>query len=57
VHCDFADVANYNFSIGANTQASPLTGTNAATDASKFSLDIKGDLRTTAPYFAGAYNK
>lgn len=56
-HCDFADVANYNFSIGANTQAGPLTGTNAATDASKFSLDIKGISRATAPYFAGAYNK
>lgn len=56
-YCDFKDAANYDFSIGANTLAGPLTGTNAAIDASKFSLDIKGVNRSSSPYYAGAYNK
>lgn len=57
VHCDFSDVSKYDFSIGINTKAGPLTGTNTAAYASKFPLDIRGLSRTSAPYYAGAYNK
>jgi len=54
VPCDFVDTKNYNFDIGANTQAGPLTGTNTAADVAKFPIDIKAFTRTS-PFYAGAY--
>lgn len=56
VPCDFTKSSGYDFTLGPNTQAGPVTGTNSATDAAKFPLDIKG-LPRNSPYFAGAYIK
>lgn len=56
VPADFEDAANYKFGLGLNAQVGPLTGTNAAADAAKFSTDIKGSIRTST-LWAGAFNK
>lgn len=54
VHSDFKDYPHYDFRIGINSLAGPFTSTAALSDASKFSLDIKGTPRT-ATVWAGAY--
>jgi hypothetical protein len=56
-YCDFRDPTNYHFEIGDNTQAGPLNGGSALLYANKFPADIKGANRSSAPIYAGAYQK
>lgn len=54
---NYVDPKKYMFDLKSNSQVGPLTGTNAATDATlRVPTDIKGSLRSN-PYYAGAYVK
>ncbi len=53
---DFVSSSNYDFSLGNSSSAINFTTSSALIDASKFPIDILGNLRTTTPD-AGAYEK
>lgn len=53
---NYIDPKKYNFNLKNTSQMGPLTGTNAATDASLISIDVNGSSRSN-PYYAGAYIK
>jgi hypothetical protein len=53
---NYIDPQKYDFNLKSTSQAGPLTGTNAATDAGKVPVDINGAARTST-IWAGAYIK